>query len=151
MITLTLKWIVTIFKYCFPSEWIWYNFKWSVDIFVWFDNFCLPLCYWHVTLCTITLQRTPHTLVWAKLKGYPFWPAKVSLLYSQHLCLTGKLCESGLSRVFIWKHIFLNAFLWLMVNIIIFIKKIVIFGIWCSIIHINELLNEISSLGNKYR
>lgn len=89
MITLTLKWIVTIFKYCFPSEWIWYNFKWSVDIFVWFDNFCLALCYWHVTLCTITLQRTPHTLVWAKLKGYPFWPAKVSLLYFQHLCLTG--------------------------------------------------------------
>lgn len=22
------------------------------------------------------LQRRPHVLVWAKLKGFPFWPAK---------------------------------------------------------------------------
>lgn len=38
-------------------------------------------------MCTIHLpvvvtfffifQRIPHTLVWAKLKGYPFWPGKV--------------------------------------------------------------------------
>ena len=22
------------------------------------------------------LQRVPHPLVWAKMRGYPFWPAK---------------------------------------------------------------------------
>lgn len=30
------------------------------------------LCHWH-----FPLQRKPHILVWAKLKGFPFWPAKV--------------------------------------------------------------------------
>lgn len=25
----------------------------------------------------VLLQRTPHTLVWARVKGYPPWPAKV--------------------------------------------------------------------------
>ena len=24
----------------------------------------------------ISFQKPPHTLIWAKLKGYPFWPAK---------------------------------------------------------------------------
>ena len=32
-------------------------------------------------------QRTPHTLVWAKLKGYPFWPAKVWKVVCYVICL----------------------------------------------------------------
>ena len=30
-----------------------------------------------------TLQRIPHPLVWAKLKGFPFWPAKAMRINSE--------------------------------------------------------------------
>ena len=31
---------------------------------------------YRVNMILTTFQKPPHTLIWAKLKGYPFWPAK---------------------------------------------------------------------------
>lgn len=37
------------------------------------SNQCeLPICSWNMCVH----QSNPHPLVWAKLKGFPFWPAK---------------------------------------------------------------------------
>lgn len=38
---------------------------------------CFPVL-WSASLCSFGIfqQSQPHPLVWAKLKGFPFWPAK---------------------------------------------------------------------------